>query len=79
MKIHFQINDSNEKHTRFTVFVDSISCGELCMLTKDFPTFGLVVQSGIFPNLGHTFEMTGIPKLEIPEARPLRKIWNPPL
>lgn len=46
MKIHLSINDSNEKHTRFTMFVNGVSAGELCVLTAEFPSFHQIVAHG---------------------------------
>mgnify|MGYP001570761725 FL=1 len=78
MKIHFQINNSNEKHTRFTVFVDSISCGELCMLSDDFLAFYTVLRQGTSSNLGHMIELSNhLGKSEATTSP--REIWNPPL
>ena len=33
--IHLRADSANGKHTRFTVFVNSVNCGQLCMLEDD--------------------------------------------
>ena len=44
--IHLRADSTNGKHTRFTVFMNGVNCGQLCMLEseanffRDTLTFG---------------------------------------
>lgn len=46
MRIHHQIEESNERHTKFTLFIDGIRCGHLWMLTEDVPHWFAIVRNG---------------------------------
>jgi hypothetical protein len=39
MKIHLRADSVNETHTRITVFIDGVNCGQLCMLGEDAINF----------------------------------------
>lgn len=58
MKIHLHYHDSNETHTRITVFIDGANCGELCLNTKDIVTFQLIICAGCVLKMDH-FISTG--------------------
>ena len=64
MNLHLQINRSNARHTSFTVFIDGVSCGELTMLTADFPTFHMILGHGksdtmdTYRSSGHFYDPT---------------------
>jgi hypothetical protein len=51
MKITLQANSTNEQHTCFTVFVNGVNCGVLCMLVKDATTFYMIVSNGCHKKL----------------------------
>lgn len=46
MKIHIRFDESNEQHTRFTVFVNGANAGQLCMQTEEAVTFYQIVMLG---------------------------------
>jgi hypothetical protein len=61
MKVHLKYHDSNERHTRVTVFINGANVGELCLLTEDIVTFQLVMSHGLnlqtdeFYTSGHVY------------------------
>lgn len=46
MKIHVRFDESNKKHTHFTIYVNGQNCGQLCMETKDTAQFYLILLNG---------------------------------
>ncbi len=67
MKIHFRIDDSNETHSRFTVFVAGKHCGQLCMGTDEIVHFFMIFREGL---------STGPPTND--EYRETGKLWETP-
>jgi len=61
MKMHLKFHNSDEQHTRTTVFIDGANVGELCLLTKDIVTICLVLSHGLnlstdeFVSSGHVY------------------------
>ena len=35
VKLHLRADSTNGKHTKVTVFINDINCGQLCMLEKE--------------------------------------------
>jgi hypothetical protein len=46
MKIHIRFDESNEQHTRFTIFANGANCGQLCMRTDEAVHFHMIVAHG---------------------------------
>ena len=50
--IHLRADSANGRHTRFTVFMNGVNCGQLCMLEseacffRDALTFGRFLSPG---------------------------------
>ena len=43
MKIHLRADEANGVHTRFTVFINGVNCGQLCMSEEEATFFHEVV------------------------------------
>lgn len=46
MKVYFKFDESDPKHTRFTVVIDDAPCGRLSMKTEDAVRLADIVKSG---------------------------------
>jgi len=44
MRIHLKATEADGTHTRFTVFVDGVNCGELCMLEHEAILFHDIIR-----------------------------------
>ena len=56
MKIHVRFDDSNERHTRLTLFIGGANCGTLALPTTDIVNFCLMLRNGIHPDLDEYVE-----------------------
>jgi len=43
MRVHLRADEANGTHTKFTVFMNEVNCGELCMLEKEAIFFHHIV------------------------------------
>lgn len=53
MKLHMRFDESNAKHTRFTVFIDGRNCGQLCCGTEDVVSLHMILAHGCSPDLDY--------------------------
>lgn len=51
MRVTLRAHETNEKHTRFTVFVNGQNCGDLCMGPEEARVFYMIVVNGCHPEL----------------------------
>jgi hypothetical protein len=61
MKVHIRFDDSNELHTRFTLFLNGASCGQLCTRTDEAFNLHQIISMGCkkgvddFSSSGHVY------------------------
>jgi len=70
MKLHLHYHDSNARHTRATVFIDGVSCGEVCLLTKDVLPFQLILSNGVNASLDEFWTSGRVFDVERIERKP---------
>lgn len=58
MDIHIRFDDSNQEHTRSTIFINGRNCGQLTMGTDEMANFYMLVENGCHRVID-TFRGTG--------------------
>ena len=74
MNIQLRIDCTNATHTHFTVFLDDVYCGQLCVKNEEFDHFADIIESGVRlqpkVNLGtYSFDRVGNTWNEVQQAR----------
>lgn len=60
MKIHLRADEANETHTKFTVFVNDVNCGQLCMKREEAFHFHDMIIGSRYKIEGDNYYSSGI-------------------
>ena len=71
MNIQLRIDCTNATHTHFTVFLDEVYCGQLCVTNEEFNRFAYILTRGInlVTDPPDAFERVGNTWDEVKQAR----------